>query len=77
MSEKYRGMHYPEPIEPFCWPRVFYWLWRRWFCRREYHLFSEVLTAGFPDFNHYLSCDACGLAVEIGKIKEPGEKFNL
>lgn len=39
--------------------------WRRLFCRRGWHAFDEV---GLID-EHYLSCDACGLAVGIEFIE--------
>ena len=38
--------------------------WKRLFCRVNIHAFDEV--AGGPD--HYLSCDACGLVVNIASI---------
>lgn len=51
-------------------------LWKRFMCGRGYHLFDEVATVvtedekqnGFMD--HYLSCDACELSVEISRIDD-------
>lgn len=44
-------------------------IWKRVFCPKGIHLLDEVQTASDPDgWNHYLSCDACNLMVEIGRI---------
>lgn len=58
--------------------RVTYWLWRKLKCeRRNVHLFDEVFTVGDEDgWNHFLSCDACDLMVEIGRVSEEYTKGN-
>jgi len=78
-SADYRGMHYPTPLF-MEWPSVFYWFWRKWFCTRERHLFSEVYSPGCPDLgpSHYLNCDACQLVVEIAGVStKHSEKFGI
>lgn len=64
-------MHYPE-LTRFGWPSWCYWLWRKFACRRECHLFSEVYgTGGNKEFEkHYLVCDACQLMVFIHSIDD-------
>jgi hypothetical protein len=45
------------------------WLYRWWEkkrCSKNHHLFDEVMS----DKQHYLSCDACGLAVPLGKSRK-------
>lgn len=37
-------------------------------CPREMHCFDEVLSSGGGPYDHYLSCDACGLMVLIHSI---------
>lgn len=44
------------------------WLWRKFMCPREMHCFDEVLSSGGGPYDHYLSCDACGLMVLIHSI---------
>ena len=68
MHEKYRGITYPKII---CW-LPWEWglkLWRRLMCKREMHLWDEVLSGGCP-WEHYLVCDACGLMVNIESIDD-------
>jgi hypothetical protein len=50
--------------------RLTYWLWRKLKCERSgVHLLDEVRSPGGTDgWEHYLSCDACGLMVEIARI---------
>lgn len=39
--------------------------------RRDVHLFDEVMTAADENgWNHFLSCDACSLMVEVGRISD-------
>ena len=40
-------------------------LWRRIFCRKNMHVFDEVVSSGDE---HYLVCDACELVIEIKTI---------
>jgi len=42
--------------------RLSRFLWRKVFCVRGWHLWDESLG----DARHYLSCDACGVAVALG-----------
>ena len=65
MQEKYRGMTYPKFL---AWG-LSRKLWRRFMCRKEMHLFSEVLSGGSP-WHHYLVCDACQLVVNIESIDD-------
>jgi len=44
-----------------CVPSWLLPLWRRIFCRRDWHAWDEVLS----DDRHYLGCDACGRHVDI------------
>lgn len=53
---KYLGITYRLPANRITW-----WLWRRIFCPRGWHLFDEVSSVEW----HYLGCDACGLAVQV------------
>lgn len=64
---KYQGITHARGFN-----RLSYWLWRKLKCeRRDVHLFDEVLTTGNEDgWNHYLSCDACELMVEIGRVSK-------
>ena len=57
---KYYGITYPsiftkKPIK---------WLWRKFCCKRQWHLWDEVKS----DPDHYLVCDACQLEVFIERI---------
>lgn len=45
-------------------PRWLLFVWKRLFCRMEWHAFDEVASVD----RHYLSCDACGLVVDIKGI---------
>jgi hypothetical protein len=64
---KYRGMTHARGFN-----RITYWLWRKLKCeRRDVHLFDEVMTVDHEEgWNHFLSCDACNLMVEIGRIND-------
>jgi len=44
---------------------LFYRVWKRLMCRRDFHLFDEVLS---DTDRHYLVCDACCLEVGISYI---------
>jgi hypothetical protein len=46
------------------WPYRLLFVWRGLFCHRNWHLFDEVWSGG-PEGRHYLSCDACDLAVTV------------
>ena len=63
---KYIGLTYPKIFTNA--PAL--WLWQRFMCPNKKHLFDEVLSYwGEPnDPQHYLSCDACGLRVDISEI---------
>lgn len=75
--ESYRGIHYPYPPH-FGWPRGFYWFWRKWLCKKEMHLWSEVCSSGDPEQPHYLVCDACQLMVIVHKIDTTySEKYGI
>lgn len=41
-------------------------LWRRFMCPRERHAFDEVWSIG----DHFLSCDACGLMLNIDSFDD-------
>lgn len=59
---KYRGITYFKFLQNrFCW-----WLFKKYFCKRNIHLFDECESLEW----HYLSCDACGLEVHIEKFVE-------
>ncbi len=62
----YRGLSYPGILLRWAW-QVF--IWRRFFCQREIHLFDEVWSGG-GDAPHYLSCDACELVVHIAGFED-------
>lgn len=61
-KSKYRGVTYPH----FLGYRLIYWLWKKWVCPRNIHLLDECES---PD-DHYLVCDACGLAIHIERFEE-------
>ena len=58
----YRGITYFKFMDN----RFFHWLFKKYFCKREHHLFDECESNEW----HSLSCDACGLQVHIKKIVE-------
>ena len=60
---RYRGITYPS----FLRNKFIQKLWRRYMCKREIHLFDEVLSGGNP-WSHYLVCDCCQLVVNISSI---------
>lgn len=51
---RYRGLTHPVPA----WALI---TWRWLMCWRGMHAFDEVCSD-----KHYLSCDACGITVDIG-----------
>ena len=58
---RYHGITY--------WPALPLWvlgLWKRIMCRRNCHVFDEVVSSGD---HHYLICDACQLVVNIASIE--------
>lgn len=62
----YRGITHGLPT----WSWLL-WTWRKLLCARDIHMFDEVSSAGDEEgWNHYLSCDACNLMVEIGRISD-------
>ena len=60
--KKYIGLTYPSVL---CKPFILK-LWRRYLCWRKNHLFDEVFTSRCM---HYLVCDACQYAIELGEGK--------
>ncbi len=58
----WRGVTYPSILQY----RPFWWLWKRLFCPREWHLFDESMSSE----DHCLYCDACGLSVHIARFEE-------
>ncbi len=59
LFDKY-GMTHTVPM----WALRF---WKRIFCPRGVHCFDQVFV---PPDTHYLSCDACGLAVWFYFVEE-------
>ncbi len=74
-SDKYRGISYP-PI--LAW-QPFFWLWRKFACPRDWHLFDEVLSGAYAKgvSGHHLVCDACGLHVGISEILTEDESCQM
>lgn len=67
ISNTYIGITYPKVLRN----KIAKWLWRKFMCTRHRHLFDEVWSpfdSDFPDSNHYLYCDACGLLVNIESV---------
>jgi len=58
----YYGITYPKIFRG----KIALYLWRRFNCRRNMHLFDEVSS----NTDHYLSCDACELEVHINRVLE-------
>lgn len=58
----YRGITYFN----FLGNRFFWWLFKKYFCPKNYHLFDECKSLD----DHHLYCDACGLSVNISSIEE-------
>jgi len=83
---KYRGISYPS----FLSKGLIGWLWKRYMCPRDMHLFDECETTGTgnPDDEkkygpfHSLTCDVCQLQVGISSIfneyqdKQVKKKYN-
>ena len=61
INYKWRGITYPSFLYPF------FFIWRKLFCKRGFHLFDEVLSGAF---GHYLYCDACELVIPIHDDKK-------
>ena len=64
---KYIGLTYPKIFSG----RIGLWLWRRFMCPKNKHLFDEVWAS---EDCHYLYCDACGIEVHITGISYPLKK---
>ena len=47
-------------------PLILLPLWKKIFCKRDWHLWDEVWTFD----KHYLHCDACEISCEIVSQKE-------
>ena len=60
MILRYIGLTYPKILDN----RFMLWLWKRFMCPKEKHLFDECES----DSDWYLSCDACGLEVHIDRV---------
>jgi len=58
----YRGITYFKFMDN----KFFQWLFKKYFCKRNIHLFDESESLEY----HFLSCDACGLTVNISSIEE-------
>jgi len=56
------GITYPDFLNRF------YLLWKKFLCKRGFHLFDEVLSNRSGQWIRSLSCDACGFELEIGQI---------
>ena len=58
----YYGFTYPKMFSF----KLILWVWKKINCNRNIHLFVEVWG---PE-QHYLTCDACNLIVNITTISE-------
>jgi hypothetical protein len=58
----YRGITYFKFLDN----RFFHWLFKKYFCGKNIHLFDECESLD----DHTLYCDACGLTVNIESIEE-------
>lgn len=60
---KYIGISYPRIFDN----RFTHKLWKKFLCKRHWHLFDEVLSLT----GHYLYCDACEfeIFIEVPKSK--------
>lgn len=65
---EYHGITYPKRFRNRRERRR----WNREHCRKGEHLFDECASSGV---GHYLSCDACGLAVLIDRIDTTYQKL--
>ena len=45
-------------------------LWKRTMCKRNVHVFDEVVSGWGEHDEHYLVCDACELLVNIDSIED-------
>jgi len=66
---EYRGITYPK----FLRGKIVHWLWKRFMCGRNRHLFDEVWSLD----DHYLYCDACGLEVHIKAFKFYAGRYTI
>lgn len=60
IEKEYFGMTYPNILGK----GLFGYLWKRFMCKRNMHLFDEYLSSE----SHCLCCDICQLYVEIKYI---------
>lgn len=69
VTNQYTGITYSRLLDN----RLALWLWRRFMCHRQQHLFDEVWAVKSEDYpdNHYLHCDACGLTIYIKYMETP------
>jgi len=58
----YRGITYFNFMDN----KFFHWLFKKYFCQRNIHLFDECESLD----DHTLYCDACGLTVNIASIEK-------
>lgn len=59
MNTRYVGITYPKILQN----KPTRWLWGKWMCPRNIHLFDECLSD-----SHYLICDCCELTIYIKSI---------
>lgn len=63
-DKNYLGISYPigflQHIE------LFYKFWKKYMCKRGYHLLDEVASAT----HHFMYCDACSMIIDINSIME-------
>jgi len=71
LPNRYVGLTYPHFLVYKPWRKTVYYLWKKFLCLRNIHLFDECLG-----IDHILHCDACGLAVHIGFIETEEESCN-
>ncbi|KKN91207.1 hypothetical protein LCGC14_0220750 [marine sediment metagenome] len=60
----YMGITYPSFLYWRIWRRTVWYLWKKFLCPKNVHLFDEVLSS-----EHTLVCDVCGLCVHISIIE--------
>ncbi len=64
MRYKYHGYTHPSILSR----GPIGWLWKRLFCRMQWHLWDEVLgTGGATEsgWEHYMVCDVCGEEIQL------------
>lgn len=65
LAPKYYGITYPSILRS----RLIRSLWKRYYCKRNIHLFDECLSVGYP-WHHFLVCDCCQLMIYIDRIDD-------